>query len=94
MKSADGATDVSTDAAPVLAFSDRIVSYSVRLYEADTQAEVSAEIGLDLTGKAMTITPDSLEAGTRYSVVIVYVKDGMGRVIKDVVFGFTTEAGA
>lgn len=86
----DKATGIAIDVKPILTFNRRLASYSVRLAKYDTQIDVSFASTLDITGKVVTITPNSfLDAATKYAIVIDAVSEA-GPSLAGAVIDFTT----
>ena len=87
----EAATAVAVSVQPVLTFSGRIKSYTVSLVEYDTQDAVAVTLTLDITGKVLTIAPDSnLSAATKYAIVISSAVSYSGPQLQYTVISFTT----
>ena len=88
---ADGAVGVAVDVKPVLSFSKRITAYTVNLVNYSTKDSITVTAELDITGKILTITPNSnLDAATKYAIVIKSVIAYSGQKLDYTVISFTT----
>lgn len=86
----DGAVSVSVAVEPTLTFNKRITGYSATLYKYTTKDSVTVTADLDITGKVLTVTPNSsLEAATKYAVVLEAVAYS-GQTLGYTVIAFTT----
>lgn len=88
---ADGATGVAVDSAIVLTFNKMLSAYTVLLMKYDSQDSVANTQELDVTKKALTLTPGSnLQAATKYAVVIKSATASTGQTLNYTVISFTT----
>jgi phi13 family phage major tail protein len=89
----DGATDVSASVNPAITFNNEIASQSVFLVNDTTDAETTATVSLDTTGKILTIVPASaLTASSKYAIVLAGIEDVYGQALANQVIYFTVAA--
>lgn len=87
----DGAVGVSASVAPALTFNYRIESYEVSIVDYSTLDSVSVTASLDVTGKILTLTPNSnLSPATKYAVVVESAVAYSGQNLDYTVIAFTT----
>ena len=88
----DGATDVSVSIEPTLTFNKRITDYEVSIVEyGDPDNVISTTLTLDVTGKVITVSPDSvLDSATKYAIVITSAIAYNGPALNRTVTSFTT----
>lgn len=88
---ADGAIGVAVNTEPVLTFNKRITAYTISLVNYSTKDSITVTAELDITGKILTITPNSnLDAATKYAIVIKSVIAYSGQKLDYTVISFTT----
>jgi phi13 family phage major tail protein len=86
----DGATNVSASVHPAITFNNEIASQHVFLVNDTTDAETTATVSLDTTGKILTIVPASaLTAGGKYAIVLAGIEDVYGQALTNQVIYFT-----
>jgi hypothetical protein len=88
---ADEDVAVAVSVQPVLTFNSRIKNYKVNMVKYDTQDSIAATMTLDITGKVLTLEPDSnLDPATKYAIVIDSAVSYAGPGLCYTVLSFTT----
>ncbi len=88
----DGAIAVSVNVEPTLTFDKRITDYEVSIVEyEDSDVVIPTTVTLNVTGKVITISPDSnLDAAKKYAIIIESAIAYNGPELNRTVTSFTT----